>query len=710
MRRIILLFIILAVALAIPAAVLADLFIWPSHSTNKVRPFDFPGADTAMVLYSAQNEWEAGQVIVSDNAGVALTGCDVIVSPLSGPGDDIEQIELYRETYVYVAKPSYKPHSPDVIGYWPDGMIPFVDAYYGQARNGAPFDVEAGWNQPIWIDIFVPAGQDPGEYEGTISVSCDDRATKEMSLYLTVWDFELPNAITLPSSYGYSCSSVQNKHTAMGGDVDPDRKVITRLYFKEALKHRMMFNSGQCVSGSWSWDGGSQTGEWDFSEFDAEMTPAFDGTLYKPDVSFDTYRMPYPSDSATHEEQVAFWGQFADHFRAKGWLEKAYLYLPDEPTPDQYPHLVELAATLHEGDPDLQAMATEQIDPGLIGSVDIWCPDEPLFSDSLPYPPWPEDYPPRQALGEKIWWYNCTSAQVVHDYSSHFVDAVGMSQRVWQWLTRRYNFDGLLFWHSVWMYGHVDDPWEDQYARDFLCNGDGTMFYPGVTTKIGGDNDIPCASVRLKLFREGMEDYEYFHILDGLGHADFVQNEVEKIAPKTFQWEHDPLVMERSRHKIAAMILGTFDTDPPDAPAGLGAFGGPHSVTVTWTPNDETDVTGYEVSLSRYPDERIIEAVLASRTLSAEFSGLEPTKPYYLTVRAIDQSGNYSTWAQEVVAAPEFQRSGLPGDYEQGKGDPANPPEGDNDDSSDAGEDSGDDVPGDNSDEPDSGDAGFCGI
>ena len=127
------------------------------------------------------------------------------------------------------------------------------------------------------------------------------------------------------------------------------------------------------------------------------------------------------------------------------------------------------------------------------------CPDEPLFSDWIPLPPFPEDYPVRQALGEKVWWYNCMSAQFVLDFSNHFVDVQGMYMRIWPWLTRRYNFEGLLFWHTIYLYAHNEDPWTDQYAERFFCNGDGNMFYPGVPDKLAAGKYIPTPSSRLKL-------------------------------------------------------------------------------------------------------------------------------------------------------------------------------------------------------------------
>ncbi len=70
---------------------------------------------------------------------------------------------------------------------------------------------------------------------------------------------------------------------------------------------------------------------------------------------------------------------------------------------------------------------------------------------------------------------------------------------------------GELYYSMNEAYGHSNDPWTN--VRLFGGNGDGTLFYPGRPDRIGGHTDIPIESIRLKLIREGMEDYEYLALL-----------------------------------------------------------------------------------------------------------------------------------------------------------------------------------------------------
>ena len=63
-------------------------------------------------------------------------------------------------------------------GWYPDALIPFTDPETGKPLSGAtltavPFDVKAGNNQPIWVDLLVPQNATPGQYAGAYTVTSD---------------------------------------------------------------------------------------------------------------------------------------------------------------------------------------------------------------------------------------------------------------------------------------------------------------------------------------------------------------------------------------------------------------------------------------------------------------------------------------------------------------------------------------------------------
>src|SRR5207302_8405440 len=101
-------------------------------------------------------------------------------------------IVLYREAYLNVAQPS---GGDGATGLWPDALIPDVDPLVGEKRNAFPFDVPAGENRSVLVDIHVPAGTPAGVYTGSISVT--GGAAASVPVTLTVWDFAIPSTSTL---------------------------------------------------------------------------------------------------------------------------------------------------------------------------------------------------------------------------------------------------------------------------------------------------------------------------------------------------------------------------------------------------------------------------------------------------------------------------------------------------------------------------------
>ena len=536
----------------------AALNLWTEDPNIKVRPGAEPGTGGEIVLQAARNEYEPFQIIVYDDEDLPLTGVNASVTDLTGPGGAVIQaqsVSLYRAHFIEIKRGSRKPERETDLGLWPDALIPFVDEYFGETRNGAPFDIPGGELRAIWLDFYVPVDAAAGTYEATVTVTVEGADPIFVPVTLKVWDFTLPGKITTESSYGWSCGHCAAGHRSLGGTV-PDQKALGYLYFKEALKHRMTLRGfASCAGLPYTYDSGEDRIVFDWSEHDEFVTPVLDGTLLPTGAEFTSVDLPRPGLS--DHQKMLYWRAYAEHYREKGWLEKLYLYLPDEPTPDEYPVLAQLADLLHEADPALRAMATEQLAEPLFGHVNVWCPDVPYMGDTFPNWPNPEDYPVRQALGEQVWWYNCMSVQFVMDWPNYFIDSQGMYARMFGWLTRRFQFTGILYWHTLYAWNRADrDPWEDQYEIQFWCNGDGTLFYPGTPGKIGGTTEIPVSSIRMKMIREGMEDLEYFHLLDEMGEGAFVNTELERFAPKTWFWGHDSNRLFKIRERVAEKIAG----------------------------------------------------------------------------------------------------------------------------------------------------------
>jgi hypothetical protein len=132
------------------------------------------------------------------------------------------------------------------------------------------------------------------------------------------------------------------------------------------------------------------------------------------------------------------------------------------------------------------------------------------------------------------------------------IDAPGTANRVMQWVAWKFRMEGELYYSMNEAYGQDNDPWEN--VRLFGGNGDGTLFYPGRPSRIGGQSDIPIESIRLKLIREGMEDYEYLALLAKLDGRQSADRYADRIVKAPYLWESRPEVFLKVRQELGESL------------------------------------------------------------------------------------------------------------------------------------------------------------
>ena len=128
------------------------------------------------------------------------------------------------------------------------------------------------------------------------------------------------------------------------------------------------------------------------------------------------------------------------------------------------------------------------------------------------------------------------------------IDVPGAANRVMQWLAWTFRMEGELYYSMNEAYGQDNDPWAN--IRLFGGNGDGTLFYPGRPDRIGGRTGIPVESIRLKLIREGLEDYEYLALLARLCGRRAADQYADRIVQKAYLWESRPEVFLKVRQDL----------------------------------------------------------------------------------------------------------------------------------------------------------------
>jgi len=536
--------------------------VWTQSDGYKVRPTDNPIASnrTANVA-GARGETVAFQVIVSATGG-ALDDVNVALSDLSdGKGHTISaaNAQLFREYYTDLTHPS---GSSGKTGWFPDGLVPIGrDPYYHETRNGAPFTVSARSNQGVWIDIDVPAGAVAGTYQGTATVTAGSAGLASVPVTLTVWNFTLPATSSLTTAFGFNSWVAYLAH--YGNHWDTSKiEALTNLYQAEGLKHRISFYGGDVANPSYTYDAATQKiTSIDYTLYDATEMPDLNGTLLSNGARGTVADLPNanpapPGAKAGPQdaEYVAFWKVMSAYFQQQGWYARNFYYDFDEPqTAQDFATVLHRADVVHKADPGLRVMDTTTLHTSLIGHVNIWTPivnelDSPGF-------PAPSQYAARQKAGDKVWFYHSNSSLSSYGpWPNFFIDRGMNDTRIFSWMAWKYHLDGFLYYSTVNNYEVYPNPWNNVYS--FGDNGDGTLFYPGKPSIIGGVHDIPCPSIRLKTIRAALQDYEYMELLHAKGQDAFLSSLVAKLVAKTNSWSADPKLLQAARAQMALKLQG----------------------------------------------------------------------------------------------------------------------------------------------------------
>jgi hypothetical protein len=227
-------------------------------------------------------------------------------------------------------------------------------------------------------------------------------------------------------------------------------------------------------------------------------------------------------------------------------------------------------------------MLTEQVEPGLVGGPNVWCPISNHYNH--------ERAEERRKHGEKFWWYVCTGPKAPH--TGLFIDHPAPEMRLWLWQTFKRNIDGILvwqtnYWSSRAAYPDPNKP-QDPYADPMSWtsgystpagtkrpwgNGDGRFVYPplaAVGNRGGGPIlDGPVDSIRWEHLRDGIEDYEYLCLLRkaladrGASLPEDQRRAVARllevpasITQSLTKFAPDGAPIEAHRHKVARAIEG----------------------------------------------------------------------------------------------------------------------------------------------------------
>jgi len=551
----------------------ADMVVWSENSLTKIQPATpVKPRPSAIYLSAARNEYEPFQVVVRSIGG-ALRGVDVDLSDFhGGRGAKIscrENCTIYRELYIRVTTPS-GPYGS--IGEWPDPLIPKIDRYAGERRNAFPFDVPQDRNQPIWVDVYVPADASPGEYTASLKVQAKAEPTIHIPVQLTVRSFVLPATSSIKTAFLLWGGALPVLHGSEFSGEPLDQ--LVRLYSSALLLHRL--SNGWLLGGQdWQPTELVRANTDDLQKLHANLTPFFDGSITSSGGKVTAVVPPslmclggsYPRETPAFP-YVNFSGAFCrpdviDFLRLAGWLERLAFYLPDEPNladPKVLGEVNSLVDLFRQR--GLRTLITGCGAGATVPNADVWVVPVPVLHQAFQDGTFASTYGQKQSARGEVWVYQacfthsaaCGGQQWYPGspgWPDYMIDMQGMKNRIQDWINWRLGVQGELYWGVNGAY-YEGDPLQTPYFG--YGNGEGNFFYPGTPARIGGSSHIPIESIRLKLKREGLEDYEYLALLARLGDRSYADVKAAQIATSAIEWDQDPDHLYSVRSQISDRI------------------------------------------------------------------------------------------------------------------------------------------------------------
>lgn len=488
----------------------------------------------------AKNEFESTQVAIIAH-GKPLQNVSVTVSDLTlnaGSGSQIppqhsvipaSRVALNLVDFVRAFDP---PYEVEYEGWYPDPLMDYK-----------PFDVAQGGIRPVWVTVHTPEDAKAGVYTGTITIKPANAEETKLPLEVKVWDFAVPTTSHLKTAFAF----MEDRYKAWYGE--PMSKDQRYQAYQMLLEHRI--NPSMIYSKS--------------------ITPEVDYIPYCMERGMNAICLGYTggdrseSARAQIEEQLRGYEKF---LKDQGWWDKAYIYGFDEPPSSKWPDIRSMYGWYKEKFPDLPRSCTVVPNEQLKGAVNCWIPLVANF-----------DYDEAQTYikdGDQVWWYICCGPE--KPFPNWFVDYPAIDARILFWMNWKYRVPGFLYWtinrwqtqlteREASIQKLIDEgkrwpevPWNTHTGASF--NGDGHLVYPGP------DGDL-LSSQRLECVRDGIDDYEYFYLLNDLvkqaeskpdADKDLIARAKKLLAVRedvvktTSDFTLDPTLLYSARREVAEMI------------------------------------------------------------------------------------------------------------------------------------------------------------
>ena len=442
-------------------------------------------------IFGIRNEYLSAQCVIKANQDVE--DVTVSLSPLrhvermtSLPGDTVSwnfvgSIPITENT------PKYR--KTDLIRTAP---ARFADYLMEQRR----ISLKKNEYRAVYLTVHVPLDAEKGDYEANLIVR-GDQSSASLPLHLTIYPLTLPDERHLMVTEWYTTRKFKQFHGINSSDSEEFYKML-RLYARNMAEHRQnVFRvSLDLIESNLGEDGKLH---FDFSRFD-KWADVFwntghmdlletgfiarfgEGGWSSNEISLRDFRVHSDSGAVTMPGE-----KFLPHFLpAFEQHEKTVFHIADEPSNHNVMRWREASQFVHRYAPALRRIDAIET-PHCFGRLEIWVPKLDYLDT------WYDVYRKAQDQGNELWFYTVGIFQR-GSHPNKTIDVPLIESRILHWLNYRFGLKGFNQW--------TDDPFEDPGRH----RGDGWHVYP--------KKDGLMNSLRWEQMRNGIQDYEYFWLLE----------------------------------------------------------------------------------------------------------------------------------------------------------------------------------------------------
>jgi len=512
------------------------LTLWATGESRRVFPDSQPVGQTEcfdagrnrIELFGAVNEIVACQIVLTCGP-VELAGLELRIGDFVNGQHRIKasQVSFYRQRFVlvedyppwYLLHGSGAPRPRDFA----DPLVPLVGT----------FSVAPDRSHPIWMDLAIPLGTEPGTYRTRLEVRSRRGRVAQTDVTLTVWPFALPTRPLLPLLVELDVRPLLAWHLSSGEGPylpvrltpeNPERPQAERV-IATAMNLLHEHRCAGFLTGYWPLVRQQRPGQAqvNWSDYDALVEPYLDGRAFAEPLPAPLWPLPmtldFPDPSRYGGPDApdywrfvgAYMAECVRHFHQRGWLTRSFLWYdaPVPNTPSDYRRLRQLTRQAGQAEPQPRVGASflpQSMSP--YGWPGCYYEDVTDLVDIWTMPGRYYDPPRAHELRRELARTHLRVDRPPYT-GSLAVQAPLPMARALPWQAFRCKADALLADGGVrWA-----DPAQGSLPVGAASGAAGWLLWPG---RIAG-LDLPVGSIRLKQLRRGLYDYEYLSLLQRHG-------------------------------------------------------------------------------------------------------------------------------------------------------------------------------------------------